>query len=50
MAVFFKTEEKLNLSQIEEVEKLVALTFPADYKDHLLKHNGGKCKPNVLGF
>lgn len=50
MAIFAQTERQLNLSEIEELEKLVGLNFPFEYKNHLLKHNGGQCSPNVFRF
>ena len=50
MATFSQTEASLSLSQIEEIEKFVELDFPKEYKDHLLKHNGGQCVPNVFSF
>ncbi|HEY5744451.1 MAG TPA: SMI1/KNR4 family protein [Chryseolinea sp.] len=50
MLEFSQTEAKLNASQIEEVEEFVGLTFPVEYKEHLLKYNGGQCKPNFFEF
>lgn len=50
MVTFSQTESKLSLAQIEEVEKYVRLDFPAEYKQHLLKYNGGQCTPNVFKF
>lgn len=50
MINFFDTEYKINHSQINEIEQLVNLNFPTEYKLHLLKHNGGTCKPNVFTF
>lgn len=50
MAIFSQTEVSLSLSQIEEIEKLVGLNFPNEYKEHLLKYNGGQCSPNIFGF
>lgn len=50
MVAFSQTESKLNSIQIENVEKYVGLDFPIEYKDHLLKYNGGQCVPNVFRF
>lgn len=50
MAVFSQTESKLNLTQIEELERYVGLNFPVEYKEHLLKYNGGQCNPNIFEF
>ena len=50
MVIFSQTEAKLNITQIEEIEIYVGLTFPAEYKEHLLKYNGGQCNPNVFKF
>lgn len=43
-------EHQLNSTQIEELEKYVGLNFPYEYKEHLLKNNGGRCSPNVFQF
>lgn len=50
MLIFSETEENITLSQIEEIEQYVGLIFPQQYKEHLLKHNGGRCEPNVFEF
>ncbi len=50
MAVFLQTETPLNLFQIEEIEEFVGLNFPREYKEHLLKYNGGRCEPNIFSF
>ncbi len=50
MIEFERTEEKLTLSQIETIEKMVDLKFPDKYKNHLLNYNGGKCAPNIFSF
>lgn len=50
MATFSQTESKLDLFQIEEIENYAELGFPGEYKDHLLKHNGGQCTPSVFSF
>lgn len=50
MATFSQTETQLTVSQIEKVEKKVGLDFPAEYRNHLLKHNGGQCEPNEFDF
>lgn len=50
MAEFSQTEAPLNVSQIEGMEEFVGLNFPIEYKDHLLKFNGGQCFPNIFNF
>jgi hypothetical protein len=46
----FNTYPKLTVSEIEEVEEFVGLSFPYEYKAHLLQYNGGECEPNVFSF
>lgn len=50
MVTFSQTESQLNPTQIEEIEKYVGINFPGEYKNHLLKYNGGQCIPNVFKF
>ncbi len=50
MAVFSQTEAPVTASEIEEIEKYTLLEFPKQYKDHLLRYNGGQCTPNVFRF
>lgn len=50
MVTFTQTKAPLSLSEIEEIEKYVGLTFPQTYKEHLLKYNGGQCHPNIFSF
>ncbi len=45
-----QTEAPITMSQIAEIENYVALVFPKEYKEHLLKFNGGQCQPNVFTF
>ena len=50
MITFYETKPALSLSQIEEVENYISLKFPNEYKQHLLRYNGGYCEPNVFSF
>lgn len=50
MIKVFNTYPKLTLAEIEEVENFVGLTFPYEYKAHLLQYNGGECEPNIFSF
>lgn len=50
MATFSQTETQLTDSQIKKIEKKVGLDFPAEYRNHLLKYNGGQCEPNEFDF
>jgi cell wall assembly regulator SMI1 len=50
MAQFSNLEAPITISQIEEIENEVGLNFPENYKNHLLKYNGGQCDPNNFYF
>ncbi|MFZ5553758.1 MAG: SMI1/KNR4 family protein [Bacteroidota bacterium] len=50
MVAFLETENRLSIQQIEEVELLSGNSFPQQYKTHMLKYNGGRCKPNKFSF
>jgi cell wall assembly regulator SMI1 len=48
--IYSGTEEKTTIEQIEQVENLVGLKFPPEYKQHLLLYNGGHPEPCVFDF
>jgi SMI1-KNR4 cell-wall len=48
MVIFSNTKQKISLFKIEEVERYANLKFPQQYKEHLLKYNGGQCIPNIF--
>jgi cell wall assembly regulator SMI1 len=50
MVDFINTEKRIDLQEINELEKLVGLNLPHEYKQHLLNYNGGQCIPNVFSF
>jgi len=50
MFKIFKTEKKLTIEEVEKIEREIGLIFPMEYKEHLLKYNGGKCEPNEFSF
>lgn len=50
MVSFSQIEGSLTIDQIVDIEKLVGLNFPSQYKEHLLKYNGGQPTPNVFSF
>lgn len=50
MVTFFETNDSISNSDISELESYVGLEFPSDYKDYLLKYNGGRCSPDVFSF
>lgn len=50
MITFSDTENKVSDVQIAELESLVGLDFPQEYKQHLLKNNGGRCTPDTFEF
>jgi hypothetical protein len=47
---FYRVEKSTTLEQMAAVEKIVGLKFPEEYINHLMKFNGGRCKPNVFHF
>jgi hypothetical protein len=50
MVEFTQTEKEINLKDINAIEEFIGLVFPNEYKEHLLKYNGGQCYPNVFKF
>jgi len=50
MVTFSDTKPELSVAEVEDFEKKFTISFPVDYKAHLLKHNGGRCVPNVYEF
>lgn len=50
MVTFIDTESQLTEKDIAAVESLSGLSFPPEYRSHLLKHNGGACTPDVFSF
>lgn len=50
MITFLETEPPTSFLQIGKIEELVGLKLNSEYKDHLLKYNGGYCIPNVFSF
>ncbi len=50
MVEFFNVEKQIALFDIEKLESYVKLTFPSEYKEHLLTYNGGQCIPNIFEF
>lgn len=50
MVNFINTEKKIAPQEINQLEELVGLNFPKEYKQHLLNYNGGQCIPNVFLF
>jgi hypothetical protein len=50
MAIFTDTEKPVSMVEIEELQSLTGLVFPAEYIEHLLNQNGGRCQPNVFEF
>jgi cell wall assembly regulator SMI1 len=50
MVIFSHVNTNITVFQIEKIEQYVGLAFPQQYKEHLLKYNGGQCKPNVFEF
>jgi hypothetical protein len=50
MVEFYKTKTPIGEQEIIEIEKLLDYSFPDEYRNHLLKYNGGRCKSNVFSF
>lgn len=50
MTKFLEAEQPIALADIEEIESLSGLILPAEYKEHLVRFNGGRCKPNVFYY
>ncbi len=47
---FFETERQLNTADIQEIEAYMGFELPNQYKQHLLKYNGGRCSPSEFYF
>lgn len=50
MVEFSETGKKIAEKNIVEIEKKYKISFPKEYKDFLLKYNGGECDPNGFIF
>jgi len=50
MVKFFNCERAVTYLQIKVIEEKIRLRLPDQYKDHLLKFNGGQCQPNVFTY
>lgn len=50
MVTFFSEETLITEYQLLDFERVLGLTLPPEYRNHLLQHNGGQCRPNVFSF
>lgn len=50
MITFTETKDRTSLEAIKEFEKKINVKLPDDYKQHLLKNNGGRCEPSHFDF
>ncbi|WP_138480587.1 SMI1/KNR4 family protein [Dyadobacter bucti] len=50
MVIFSETEAPVKIKDIADIEYLVGLKFPTEYREHILRNNGGKCHPNRFTF
>jgi len=50
MVIFNDCKPSIKEEDIEIIEKKYSIDFPADYKKHILKFNGGNTKPDVFTF
>ena len=48
--IFTDKESNTTLKKIERLEKTIGLSFPTEYKQHLLLHNGGICSHSCFDF
>jgi hypothetical protein len=45
MVSFDATEKQLSIEELGSFEAFAQLTLPSEFRNHLLKYNGGKCNP-----
>lgn len=45
-----KSKQQLTVDQVNDFESRLGVTLPIDYKDFLLKYNGGYPRPNAFTF
>lgn len=50
MTNFFDTQPSATTDEINSLEQYASLSFPDDYRSHLLHYNGGQCLPNGFSF
>lgn len=50
MITFSKTHPKIELEDLARIENLYAISFPEDYRNHLLSYNGGIPSSGVFSF
>lgn len=50
MVTFSSCKKIISLKEIDDIENYVGLCFPREYREHLLKFNGGRCTPKVFYF
>ena len=50
MIEFLETEHQMGETEIRALEARIDFNLPKEYQRHLLKHNGGRCEPNVFSF
>ena len=50
MINFYNQEESIFDQDIQELENLLGFKLTQSYREHILRYNGGRCKPNVYSF
>lgn len=50
MAAFSETGKKITEKRITKIENKIKVSFPDEYRNFLLEHNGGECEPNGFVF
>ena len=50
MLTFYNQKDSISNEDILELENFIGLKFPQSYREHILRYNGGRCKPNVYSF
>lgn len=50
MIEFFDSEISISNSDVDELEATYNVKLPTLYRNHLLQHNGGRCRPKTFTF
>ena len=50
MPTFSDTKSSATPEELDSLEKYAEVVFPNEYRNHLLKDNGGQCTPSVFHF
>ena len=50
MIEIYDTEKRLTELEIYTLENKLKIKIPKEYREHLLRYNGGRCNPNIFSF